>query len=96
MFVTSNHDIALVTSRQSANTVSQVLQRDNPRVAAMTKERIDDFEKHLWNKGHTKNHVATTAQRVRSVINECKFKRICDISLNPASPLAHFPFEFPD
>jgi integrase len=44
------------------------------------KEHIAEYEKYLRNRGRTKNHIATTIQRVRSVANECKFRRITDVS----------------
>ena len=34
-------------------------------------EHLEDFEKHLANKGSTKDYVNTTVQRVRAIIVEC-------------------------
>ncbi len=42
-------------------------------------QHISDYEEYLRNRGRTKNHVATTVQRVRAVAVGCKFRKIGDI-----------------
>ncbi|MDZ4782329.1 MAG: tyrosine-type recombinase/integrase [Planctomycetia bacterium] len=43
-------------------------------------EHLDDYRKYLRDKGGTEAHVVKTEQRVRSVVDGCKFDRINDIS----------------
>ena len=43
-------------------------------------EHIDDFEAYLDNKGNVHTYVQTTIQRIREVVDGCKFRTIPDIT----------------
>src|SRR5262245_44435579 len=43
-------------------------------------EHIDDYRKHLTNKGDTADHAQVTYRRILRICEACKFARIADIS----------------
>jgi hypothetical protein len=43
-------------------------------------EHVDDFERHIDDKGNTWKHVTETAQKVRRIIKACRFATIADLA----------------
>ena len=84
--------VSLAADKTAANALLNKLVRDAEREAAglidpfdahrrrPLVEHLDDFKTHLENKGTTKDHVQTTHQRAKAVVDDANFKVINDIS----------------